>query len=509
MKPLAGRPGRWIHGTQWRVVLAALLALMLATGFPVRAQTPAPERAEYSQDELDQLLAPIALYPDQLLAQVLMAATYPLEVVQAARFVQQNPSLAGEALDEAVAQRNWDPSVQSLTAFPQVLAMMNENLEWTERIGDAFLADQQRVMDTVQRLRRRAEDTGNLRSTPQQIVTAEPDVILIAPAQPDVIYVPVYDPLIVYGPWWAPAYPPWFWYPPPIFGYPIGPVFGIGVVFGSGHAVSHHHWGWARPDWHRHHIEVDAHDNRFWNRPGRRPPPPGSTWQHSPEHRRGVAYPDPITRDRFAPIDPTAVERREDFRGRDRVPVPPAPPPTTAPQGGQARPAPGASTAASRSAPSAPGIAAPRPIAPPPASTSRGPAPSAPGAITSPGTASAPLAAPRPIAPPPASLSAPRPATPSTPMFDPGVSRRQAQENAMRGFESRRSVPLAPPPAVHAPSAPAPSRLGPAPAMRAPTPAPLSTRPAPAMRAPAAPVAPSRPPAPAAGAPMPSAPGRR
>ena len=503
MKRPRGRPGRWIDGQHWKALLAALFALSLATAFPVRAQMPAPERAEYSQDELDQLLAPIALYPDQLLAQVLMAATYPLEVVQAARFMQQNPSLAGEALDEAVAQRNWDPSVQSLTAFPQVLAMMNENLEWTERLGDAFLADQQRVMDTVQRLRRRAEDTGNLRSTPQQLVTVEPDVILIAPAQPDVIYVPVYDPLVVYGPWWAPGYPPWFWYPPPIFGYPIGPIFGIGVVFGHGHAVSHHHWGWARPDWHRHHIEVDAHDNRFWNRPGRRPPPSGSTWQHSPEHRRGVAYPDPITRDRFAPIDPTAVQRREDFRGRDRVPA--APPRTTAPQGSQALPAPGASTAAPRSAPSVPATSMPRPIAPPPASTSRAPAPSAPGTIASPGASSAP----RPVAPPPASLSAPRPVAPSTPMFDPGVSRQQAQENALRGFESRRSVPLAPPPAVRAPSAPAPSRSGPAPAMRAPTPAPLPSRPAPAMRAPAAPVAPSRPAAPAPAAPLPSAPARR
>ncbi|MGE5170176.1 MAG: DUF3300 domain-containing protein [Rudaea sp.] len=465
---------------------------MLAASFPAHAQAPAPERAGYSQDELDQLLAPVALYPDQLLAQVLMAATYPLEVVQAARFVQQNPSLAGDALDEAVAQRNWDPSVQSLTAFPQVLAMMNENLEWTERLGDAVLADQQRVMDTVQRLRQRAEATGSLRTTEQQIVTVEPDVVVIAPAQPDVIYVPVYDPLVVYGPWWAPAYPPWFWYPPPIYGYPIGPVFGIGVVFGIGHVVSHHHWGWAHPDWHGRHIEVDAHDNRFWNRPGRRPPPSG-TWQHSPEHRRGVAYPDPITRDRFAPIDPTAVRRREDFRGRDLVP--PAPPRVAAPSAGQARPAPVPPAAASRSAPSASVSPGPRPIAPP-AAESRTPAPRG----TAPGTASAPLAAPRPIAPPaggmvpnapsaplaaprpiapPATQAAPRALAPSAPMFDPGVSRRQAQENAMRGFESRRSVPLAPPPTMRAP----------APSM------PRAPSPAPAMRAPAAPAAPSRPPA--------------
>jgi hypothetical protein len=474
---------------------AALLVavLVLAAGFPVRAQAPAPpERAPYTQDELDQLLAPIALYPDDLLAQVLMAATYPLEVVQAARFVQQNPSLAGDALDDAVAQRNWDPSVQSLTAFPQVLAMMDENLEWTERLGDAFLADEQRVMDTVQRLRQRAEAAGNLRSTPQQVVTVAPDVIVIQPAQPDVIYVPVYDPLVVYGPWWAPAYPPWFWYPPPIYGYPIGPVFGIGVVFGIGHVVSHHHWGWARPDWHRHRIDIHARDNRFWNHPGRRPPP-SETWQHSPEHRRGVAYPDPITRDRFTPIDPTAVRRREDFRGRDIVP--PAPPRVAAPPASQARPLPGQPAPAPRSTPSATVPPAPRPIAPP--AQPRAPAPSG---IAVPG-ASTPLPAPRPIAPP-AAPSAPRSVAPSTPMFDPGVSRRQAQENAMRGLESRRSVPAAPPitrapapslPSVgsRAPSAPS------APVMRAP-----SAPSAPPMRAPSAP---SRAPAPPPAAP----PGRR
>jgi hypothetical protein len=126
---------------------------------PVLAQ-PLP------QDQLDALLAPIALYPDQLLAQVLMAATYPLEVVQAARWVQQNPSVQGEALDRALQDKNWDPSVLSLAAFPQVLTMMNDKLEWTQQLGDAFLANQAQVMDTVQNLRARAQEAGNLRSTP-------------------------------------------------------------------------------------------------------------------------------------------------------------------------------------------------------------------------------------------------------------------------------------------------------------------------------------------------------
>ncbi|HMA31446.1 MAG TPA: DUF3300 domain-containing protein, partial [Casimicrobiaceae bacterium] len=151
-----------------RNLLIGLFALAILAVAPLEAQSPGGQG--YSQDELDQLLAPVALYPDQLLMQVLIAATYPLEVVEAARFVQQNPDLRGEALDQALAGKNWDPSVQSLAAFPQVLAMMNDEIEWMQRLGDAFLADQQRVMDTVQSLRQRAEAAGNLQSTSQQSV---------------------------------------------------------------------------------------------------------------------------------------------------------------------------------------------------------------------------------------------------------------------------------------------------------------------------------------------------
>ena len=155
--------------SRFRLLVIVLAALALFATRPVVAQQLA-EATPYAQDELDELLAPIALYPDQLLTQVLVASTYPLEVVEAARFLQANPNLTGTALDDAVAQRNWDPSVQSLTAFPQVLAMLNDKLEWMERLGDAFLADEQRVMDTVQSLRRRAEAAGNLASMPQQTV---------------------------------------------------------------------------------------------------------------------------------------------------------------------------------------------------------------------------------------------------------------------------------------------------------------------------------------------------
>ena len=157
---------------------------------------PAAEDS-FSQDELDALVAPIALYSDDLLSQVLMASTYPLEVVEADRFLKENPALYSEALNEALAEKNWDPSVQSLAAYPKVLAMMSEKLEWTEYLGEAFLEDEGRVMDTVQALRRRAQAAGNLQSTAEALVVDENETISIEPAEPDVVYVPDYDSEVV------------------------------------------------------------------------------------------------------------------------------------------------------------------------------------------------------------------------------------------------------------------------------------------------------------------------
>jgi Protein of unknown function (DUF3300) len=404
--------------------IGLLVLVMLALG-PAGAQ---PATAQpYSQDELDQLLAPIALYPDQLLTQVLIAATYPLEVVEAARFVSQNPDLQGEALDDALSDKNWDPSVKSLAAFPQVLAMMDDRLDWTQRLGDAFLADEQRVMDTVQSLRQRAQAAGNLQSTPQESVIDQGGEILIEPVEPDVIYVPVYNPLFVYGPWWAPDYVPWFWYPPPIFGYSFGVIATTHIFFGRPCHISRHHWGWAHPDWHGHRVVLNAGDNRFWNNPGRPPPVAGGTWQHSPYHRRGVAYPDVATRDRYLRVDPNAVRARREFRGYEPVPRPPSavgPSPRPMPQG-------------AGSVQRAPGTVQP--------------------------------------APRPPQLGFPRPAAPT---FDPGVSRQQAEANAQRGMQSRQSIGRFPAPSMpggpgrigapqagHAPSAP-PAPRGGAPAPR-------------------------------------------
>ena len=167
---------------------------------------PAPERRPADrpalrQEQLDQMLAPIALHPDPLLSQILMAATYPLEVVQAARWVRANPGLKGEEAVRAVESKEWDPSVKSLVAFPEILAMMDQHLEWTEDLGEAFLAQQAQVMDAIQALRQRAEQAGNLEPNERRLVRREADHIIIDPPAPDVVYVPYYDPRVVYGPW--------------------------------------------------------------------------------------------------------------------------------------------------------------------------------------------------------------------------------------------------------------------------------------------------------------------
>ncbi|HEV2977769.1 MAG TPA: DUF3300 domain-containing protein [Casimicrobiaceae bacterium] len=302
-----------------RCALIGALAALLVAVTPVGAQSAAAP--SYSQDELDQLLAPIALYPDQLLMQILIAATYPLEVVAAARFVQENPDLRDDALDQAVAAKNWDPSLQSLAAYPQVLAMMNDSLEWMQRLGDAFLADQARVMDTVQSLRQKALTAGNLQSTPELSVMPQDGDIAIDTAQPDSVYVPVYNPFLIYGPWWAPAYPPLFWCPPPVYGYPFCPVNTIGIIFGAPWPIWYNHWGWAQPYWHGRRITINTSNNRFWSQARDPRMGPDGTWEHSPSQRRGVAYPDAATRDRYTSIDPSAVRSRQDFRAYDRVPA--------------------------------------------------------------------------------------------------------------------------------------------------------------------------------------------
>ncbi len=240
-----------------------------------------------------------------------MASTYPLDVVAAARFVQANRGLKGDALAQAIEGKNWDPSVISLTGFPQVLEMMNDKLDWMQQLGDAFLADEATVLRTVQGLRAKAQAAGNLKSTEQQKVVVEDRTIVIEPAQPRYVYVPVYNPVYVYGPWWAPYYPPWYWAPPAMY-YPGAVIVGGTIGFGIGWVIGGHHWGWCRPSWGGNHIHININ---------RRPRPElrggvsgDGKWQHRPEQRKGVAYRDAATRDRYQKIDQNAVAARRDYR---------------------------------------------------------------------------------------------------------------------------------------------------------------------------------------------------
>src|SRR5580693_3345605 len=228
------------------------------------AQGQAPAAVPYTQqtpDQLQQLVAPIALYPDSLVAQILAASTFPEQVVEADRWVQANPDLKGDALGKAVDQQPWDPSVKALTAFPSVLGNMDKNLSWTSSLGDAYYNQQQDVMDAVQVMRKRAEDAGNLKTTPQQVVTTEGPTVVIQPASPDVVYVPAYDPWLVYG---GPVYPWPGWYPYPgiWFG---GPYLSFGVGFGIGW-FGGFGWGWGGWGFDWHHRYALYNHGRYFSR---------------------------------------------------------------------------------------------------------------------------------------------------------------------------------------------------------------------------------------------------
>jgi hypothetical protein len=205
-------------------------------------QAPAPAYASQTAQQLQQLVAPIALYPDSLVAQILAASTFPEQVVEADRWVQANPDLKGDALGKAVDQQPWDPSVKALAAFPSVLGNMDKNLSWTSSLGDAYYNQQQDVMDAIQVMRRRAEESGNLKTTQQQVVNNQGNEVVIQPANPDVVYVPAYDPWLVYGspigPW-----PGWYPYPGIWFG---GPYLSFGLGFGIGWFGG---FGWGWPHW--------------------------------------------------------------------------------------------------------------------------------------------------------------------------------------------------------------------------------------------------------------------
>jgi hypothetical protein len=251
-------------------LLASVLALVLLfAAYPQSviaqdqqgpAQAPSgPPYQEQTPEQLQELVAPIALYPDSLVAQILAASTFPEQVVDADRWVQSHPDLKGDALGQAVDQLPWDPSIKALAAFPSVLGNMDKNLSWTSSLGDAYYNQEQGVMDAVQVMRRRAQEAGNLNSTPQQKVTTEGSDIEIEPVSPEIVYVPAYDPWVVYGgpivawPGWYPY--PGIWYDGPSLFFGVG--FGIG--FFGGYGWGWHHWG---ADWH-HHYAVHDHERYY------------------------------------------------------------------------------------------------------------------------------------------------------------------------------------------------------------------------------------------------------
>ena len=289
-----------------------LLILLTLSPLWVFAQDQLTTR-KFGQEELDQMLAPVALYPDSLLAQILMAATYPLEVVQAERWAKVNINLKGDQFNNALDQKDWDPSVKALVPFPQVLSMMSENLEWTQELGDAFLDQEDEVMDTVQKLRGKAVATGDLRNTQEQKVITDKNVIEIEPADPEVVYVPVYYPDMVYGHWWYPAFPPFFFPPPP--GMVI--AFHGGIGFGRGMAVGKA-WGyrWGHWNWRNHYVNVNI--NRSININDniniRHETIETTRWQHDVNHRKGVSYRNETARERYGQWAKGAESRR-DFRG--------------------------------------------------------------------------------------------------------------------------------------------------------------------------------------------------
>jgi hypothetical protein len=273
------------------------VALLFAVPQAASAQTPppaqpasAPAQQLLTAGQLDALVAPIALYPDALLSEILMASTYPLEVVAADRWVNANKSLQGDALKAALDQQNWDDSVKSLAATPDVLDMMNNKLDWTQQLGDAVLAQQPDVMDAIQRLRVKAQANNKLQSTSQQTVTTQStggrQYIYIAPTDPDEIYVPYYDPSVVYGPWPYPDYPPYYWPPPAYIG---AGLIATGLAFGTGYALGRwvsggYRWGGGF-NWGGNNINVrrSISGNNI----------NGNNWTHNPAHRGSVRYSNP------------------------------------------------------------------------------------------------------------------------------------------------------------------------------------------------------------------------
>ena len=286
-----------------------VLTLSLGPSTLYAAEPKNAETETLSEAQIDQLVAPIALYPDALLAQVLMASTYPLEIVQAARWVGANAKLKDKALEKSVQGKSWDPSIKSIALVSQVLQMMNDKLDWTQQLGDAFLSQQEDVMKAVQRLRKKADDAGNLKSSKQQKITIKTvesrEVIVIAPASPEIIYVPAYNPTVVYGAWAYPAYPPYYYYPP---GYVARGAFWFGAGVAVGAAL------WGNVNWGRNNVNINVNHYNNFNRTNIKK----SNWNHNGNHRKGVPYKNRAVKERYG-RGKGNTRSREQFRGRAKA----------------------------------------------------------------------------------------------------------------------------------------------------------------------------------------------
>ena len=296
-----------------RCVARLFLAVLLALPALASAQ------ASFSKEKLDQMLAPIALYPDALLSQVLMASTYPDDVAEAAKWSKANAEERGDAAVQKVADRPWDPSVQSLVAFPQVIITMGDKPDWVREMGDAFLDQPQDVMDSVQRLRVAAQKAGNLKSSEQVTVKVEQpepakQVIVIEQPRPEIVYVPSYNPAYVYGPWWYPAYPPYYYPPPPGYWFSVG--ISTGIAWGVSIGVANAMWGgvnWGRGD-----VNINVNKFNNINVSSNRLDVNGgkANWRHDPDRRGKTPYRGGDSQ-RANLTQKRDVARRESYRGRD------------------------------------------------------------------------------------------------------------------------------------------------------------------------------------------------
>jgi len=306
----------------WFFLVWALVFIPITSVLAETAEDSQPT-SSFTQQELEDMLAPIALYPDPLLSQLLMAATYPLEVVEAARWSAAHPDLSGDAAVKAVADMSWDPSVKSLVAVPRLLKEMNDKLDWTEKLGDAFLGQREPVMDEVQYLRDKAYDAGNLKSSEQVTVERNDEHITVEPAQTEVVYVPYYNPNVVYGAWPNPE-PPVYWDPWPGYvrpGYAADAFFwGVGVTLAAGYFFGDFDWGHHDVNvYHVNNYYGDHHD-RFYHGDHDHDFDHGDrdrhVWEHDPSHRRGVPYRDAHQRQQYGRSS-AFLENHRDYRGHD------------------------------------------------------------------------------------------------------------------------------------------------------------------------------------------------